>query len=154
MNTTNDTATAATESRRNRIALLCQERLLLSTAQVAFVMAVSTKTVRRMLEENTIPAPTRPGCGRLLRWRSDVLLEWVDLDCPPVDDWQAWLAAGRPNWDRWRRAGCPDREKWEAFVESGCPDWKTWMDANCPNKAEWEALNAPIRARVFRAGTG
>lgn len=61
--------------------------LLLSAADLARELRVSTKTIRRLDAMGKLPLPVK--LGRLLRWRRDELI--------------AWLAAGGPDRDEWER---------------------------------------------------
>lgn len=56
--------------------------LLLDVGQVALLLEVSTKTVRRLADSGRMPTARR--LGRLLRWSRAELEEWIERGCPRV----------------------------------------------------------------------
>lgn len=62
--------------------------LLLSPADLARELGLSTRTVRRLDLEGRLPAPVR--IGRAVRWsRDSVILPWIAAGCPTRDEWEA-----------------------------------------------------------------
>lgn len=61
------------------------ESMLLAAADVAQLLAASIKTVRRLDLSGQIPRPVR--LGRLVRWRRDEILAWIEASCPDRDSW-------------------------------------------------------------------
>lgn len=70
---------------------------LLAADEVAQLLAVSPKSVRRMDLVGRLPRPVR--LGRAVRWRHEEILDWVAAGCPPRDQW-TWRPAAP---DRHRR---------------------------------------------------
>lgn len=62
-------------------------RELLGVREVAVLLGVSTRTVRRMDASGVLPQPVR--FGRLVRWRRTELLEWIEKGAPSRRDWEA-----------------------------------------------------------------
>lgn len=60
--------------------------MLISIRAVAEKLSVSTRTVRKMLATNRLPAPVR--LGRSVRWRETELAEWVNAGCPSIENWR------------------------------------------------------------------
>lgn len=52
---------------------------LLTKEQVALKLQLSTRTIYRMWQEGTLPAPVK--LGGSIRWRSDVIDNWIENDC-------------------------------------------------------------------------
>lgn len=65
-------------------------KMLLSVNDVARLVGVSVRTVRRMLSAGLLPAEIR--LNRTIRWRFYDIANWIDLGCP--DRW-AFEAARR-----------------------------------------------------------
>lgn len=55
--------------------------VMLTAADVATLLACSTKTVYRMVDRGAIPRPIR--LGGLLRWRRAQFEQWLADGCPP-----------------------------------------------------------------------
>ena len=55
-------------------------RPLSDVSTVAARLSVSAKTVRRWADSGQMPKPIR--VGRLLRWRPEVIDQWVADGCP------------------------------------------------------------------------
>ena len=54
--------------------------LLLTIDDVARLLSVSTRTVRRLRQEGRIPPPV---CvGRSVRWNRESLRQWIESGCP------------------------------------------------------------------------
>ncbi len=56
---------------------------LLTKEQVAERLQLSVRTVYRKSQSGEMPAPVNIG-KHVVRWRSDVLDEWMANDCPRV----------------------------------------------------------------------
>lgn len=54
--------------------------LMLTAADVAALLACSTKTVYRLADRGALPRPVR--LGGLLRWRRGEIDQWIDEGCP------------------------------------------------------------------------
>jgi excisionase family DNA binding protein len=54
---------------------------MLRIEQVAAMLAVSRRTVYRMLDAGQLPEPIRFG-KRMLRWLSSQITEWIAKGCP------------------------------------------------------------------------
>lgn len=50
--------------------------LLLDVKEVAALLSVSVRSVWRLRDAGDLPAPVR--VGKLIRWRRDALLRWLD----------------------------------------------------------------------------
>ena len=57
-----------------------QEPLLVSAADVARLLQVSTRTLWRQLSAGQIPKPVR--FGGTVRWRIDEIRKWIAEGCP------------------------------------------------------------------------
>lgn len=55
---------------------------LIDVNSVAFLLACSTKHVRRMADAGRCPAPIR--LGGLVRWHRKTVEDWIAAGCPPV----------------------------------------------------------------------
>lgn len=55
---------------------------LLTKEQVAQRLQLSIRTIYRKWQDGEMPAPIK--LGHVIRWRSDVIDEWIAKDCPPV----------------------------------------------------------------------
>jgi predicted DNA-binding transcriptional regulator AlpA len=62
-------------------------RLLWSAAEVAAVIGVSSRTVRRMDVAATLPQPVM--VGRAVKWRAADIRGWVAAGCPGRNEWEA-----------------------------------------------------------------
>ena len=60
--------------------------LLLSAADLADVLGVSLRTVRRLDSYGKLPRPVR--LGRAVRWRRDEVARWVEAGCPDRSEWE------------------------------------------------------------------
>lgn len=60
------------------------ESALLAVVDVATLLAVSTRSVRRMADSGQMPRPLRLSSS-LVRWRRSDLDEWLDAGCPRCD---------------------------------------------------------------------
>lgn len=64
--------------------------VLLTTGDIAAVLRVSPRQLRRMLSAGKFyPADVCFGGLRGRRWRCDRLAEWIRQDYPPAGAWQA-----------------------------------------------------------------
>ncbi|MBX7074065.1 MAG: helix-turn-helix domain-containing protein [Pirellulales bacterium] len=57
------------------------EPLLVTSAEVAHLLNVSTRTLWRQLSAGQVPQPVR--FGGTVRWRIDELRKWIAEGCPP-----------------------------------------------------------------------
>ena len=55
---------------------------LLTKEQVAAKLNLSLRSIYRMAEAGKIPPPVK--FGGAVRWRSDVIDDWIENDCKPV----------------------------------------------------------------------
>jgi excisionase family DNA binding protein len=55
---------------------------MLTVADVAAMLACSTKTVYRLVDRGAIPRPVR--LGGMLRWHRAQLERWLADGCPPL----------------------------------------------------------------------
>ena len=53
---------------------------MLTAADVADMLACSTKTIYRLVDRGAIPRPVR--LGGMLRWHRPRLEQWIADDCP------------------------------------------------------------------------
>jgi len=71
---------------------------LLTIEQLAKLLQVSTRSVRRFRAAGTIPAPFV--IGGAVRWRVEDVRHWIEQGCPPKevhrDSWDAHTEEGRP----------------------------------------------------------
>ncbi len=58
------------------------ESLLVTAAELAGMMQISTRTLWRLRSAGSIPQPVR--LGGAVRWRRDELLDWMARGCPSV----------------------------------------------------------------------
>ncbi len=56
---------------------------LLDVDEVALVLKCSARTVYRLAGSGRIPRPIR--LGGLVRWRREVVEDWIASGCPPCD---------------------------------------------------------------------
>jgi excisionase family DNA binding protein len=56
--------------------------VMLTVADVAAMLACSTKTVYRLVDRGAIPRPVR--LGGMLRWHRAQLERWLADGCPPL----------------------------------------------------------------------
>ncbi len=54
---------------------------MVTVSDVATLLQCGERTVHRMIETKTIPAPAR--IGRLIRWPKARLMQWIAEGCPP-----------------------------------------------------------------------
>ena len=59
---------------------------LLDVLMVAALLGVSRSFVRKLHDSGQIPRPVR--LGRVVRWRHDEVLAWIDAGCPSRDRWE------------------------------------------------------------------
>lgn len=76
------------------------EPLLLDAQDVARLLSLSAKTVRRMNAAGRMPRPVQLSPGAI-RWRYRELSAWIEAGCPDRAEWEALarplaLSAGRP----------------------------------------------------------
>lgn len=61
------------------------ESLLLSAEQLAQLLAVSSRTIRRLDSAGKLPRGLR--VGGLKRWRRDEITHWIEAGCPNRSNW-------------------------------------------------------------------
>jgi excisionase family DNA binding protein len=59
---------------------------LLSLQQLAQLLGVCTRTVRRMVKTNKLPRHVE--LGRLFKWKTDEIHQWIDAGCPNREEWE------------------------------------------------------------------
>jgi excisionase family DNA binding protein len=59
--------------------------ILIGVTTLAKLLHVSSRTVRRLVDEKAMPDPVR--LGRMMRWRLAEILKWIESDCPPQRTW-------------------------------------------------------------------
>jgi excisionase family DNA binding protein len=67
------------------------EPLLLTADQAAELLGISPATLYRMRSAGKLPLPVR--LGGSVRWSRETLVEWIRMDCPPLKEFSARLAA-------------------------------------------------------------
>lgn len=77
--------------------------LLLTAAEVAEFLGVSSAQVPRLQNSGRIPLPVHLGLGRCPRWSAFELLEWIAEGCPPREEWME--LRGWSGWLRWQGRG-------------------------------------------------
>jgi excisionase family DNA binding protein len=60
-----------------------EEPRLMTAAEVARLLQISTRTLWRLLSCGRIPAPLRFGGN--VRWRQEEVLRWIEQRCPEKD---------------------------------------------------------------------
>lgn len=60
---------------------------LLNVEQVAELLGVCTKTVRRMMKAAKLPRHIE--LGRLFKWKADEIHRWIEAGCPDREEWEA-----------------------------------------------------------------
>lgn len=58
------------------------ESRLITAAELAQLLNVSTRTLWRLLSARKVPEPVR--LGGCTRWRLDQVRQWIGDGCPPV----------------------------------------------------------------------
>jgi predicted DNA-binding transcriptional regulator AlpA len=72
------------------------ERLLLTAADLAQLLGLSLRQVRRLDAVGDLPGRVTGGAlGRAVRWRTEVIREWCGAGCPDAAGWQALQRARR-----------------------------------------------------------
>lgn len=56
------------------------EPIFVTAAELAQLMRISTRTLWRLLSARKMPKPIR--LGGAVRWRMDVIQDWIDQGCP------------------------------------------------------------------------
>ena len=56
------------------------EPLFVTAKELAQLMRISTRTLWRLLSARKVPEPIRLGAA--VRWRIDVIQDWIDQGCP------------------------------------------------------------------------
>lgn len=59
--------------------------LLIDSKTFARLLSISSRTLTRLIDLKAVPQPVH--LGRLIRWRIDEVLEWIEADCPPQTSW-------------------------------------------------------------------
>lgn len=60
---------------------------LISTDELAKMLAISTRTIKEFDKEGFLPESVIIG-KRLKRWRSQDILDWIALGCPPRNEFE------------------------------------------------------------------
>jgi predicted DNA-binding transcriptional regulator AlpA len=60
------------------------EPLFVTAAELAQLMRISTRTLWRLLSARKIPEPIR--LGGAVRWRIDLIQDWIDQGCPAQNE--------------------------------------------------------------------
>ena len=60
-------------------------RYLVGLAELADHFECSTRTIQNWVSRKEMPAPFRVG-RRVLKWDVELLNEWIQDGCPPVED--------------------------------------------------------------------
>jgi predicted DNA-binding transcriptional regulator AlpA len=60
------------------------EPLFVTATELAHLMRISTRTLWRLLSAHKIPEPIR--LGGAVRWRIDVIQDWIDQGCPAQNE--------------------------------------------------------------------
>ena len=58
---------------------------LMTRAELAELLGLSAKTLRRMELSGKLLPPVR--IGRNVRWRYGETCRWIEADCPPAREW-------------------------------------------------------------------
>ena len=64
-----------------------EEMALMDARDVSRRLSVSTRTVWRLLSADQLPKPVR--IGRSVRWRREIVEEWIRKGCPDLSTHQA-----------------------------------------------------------------
>ena len=56
------------------------EKMLINIRDIAIILDVSERTVRRMNDAGRLPEPIQ--LGGLLKWKKSSIYDWIDLNCP------------------------------------------------------------------------
>lgn len=59
--------------------------LLIDSKTFARLLNVSYRTLYRLIDLKAVPQPVH--LGRIIRWRIDEVLEWIEADCPRQNNW-------------------------------------------------------------------
>jgi excisionase family DNA binding protein len=59
--------------------------LLIDSRTFARLLNVSYRTLYRLIDLKAVPQPVH--LGRIIRWRIDEVLEWIEADCPRQNNW-------------------------------------------------------------------
>ena len=60
--------------------------LMVTRAQAAELLQISTRTIDELKREGRMPQPNR--IGRAVRWNRSELVAWVDAGCPDCNEWK------------------------------------------------------------------
>jgi predicted DNA-binding transcriptional regulator AlpA len=71
---------------KNNVALLPIESLLLRAEQAAALCGLSVSTWYALMTTGQVPPSIKLGKARL--WRIDILRQWCQLNCPPIDKFE------------------------------------------------------------------
>lgn len=61
---------------------------LIGVAEIAEMLGVAERTVRRLKDTGKTPAPITLGM-RMLRWRHEEIDAWIAAGCPTRGDWES-----------------------------------------------------------------
>ncbi len=68
-------------------------QLLLTAKQVAALLSISWRTVYRLSDSGKMPRPLK--LSGSTRWNKEIVLRWIDLECPPRKRFEAIMAQER-----------------------------------------------------------
>ncbi len=63
------------------------EALLVAASELATLLGLSLRTVRRLDCSGKLPRPVR--IGGAVRWRVEEIAAWLEADCPSRRQWEA-----------------------------------------------------------------
>ena len=61
--------------------------LMVTRAQAAELLQISTRTIDQLKREGRMPQPNR--IGRAVRWNRSELVAWADAGCPDCNEWKS-----------------------------------------------------------------
>jgi predicted DNA-binding transcriptional regulator AlpA len=71
---------------------------LIDAVAVCEALDIGKATLERMQAANLLPRAIRVGIGsRTRRWRADEIADWIENECPPLEQWEALKAASKKN---------------------------------------------------------
>lgn len=71
------------------------ETVLMTTRQLAEMLATTRESISRMLAAGRLPQPSRLAGGRGLRWSRAEVMAWVEAGMPGRSEWEQMRAARR-----------------------------------------------------------
>jgi len=70
------------------------DQILVSAEEVARLLDMSVRNVRRLDATARLPAPIR--IGRSVKWRREEIAQWCEAGCPTRERWEAMQGTGDP----------------------------------------------------------